>query len=169
MHNIPVLRIICQIRIAEIKDNIQQIADKYYTVTYHIMEKANRNGTPVYEPYIGNQLSLELVSPPSADSQQTLQKGISSVGTFANSVYVTYKFNWNEIDKGTKDAGHGVITRDLLLTVKDGAKMDLSNYKVLASVMVSDTPPGDIEQDVNEALSDFFVFTIAKLKTDLDY
>lgn len=147
----------------------QQIADKYYTVTYHIMEKANRNGTPVYEPYIGNQLSLELVSPPSADSQQTLQKGISSVGTFANSVYVTYKFNWNEIDKGTKDAGHGVITRDLLLTVKDGAKMDLSNYKVLASVMVSDTPPGDIEQDVNEALSDFFVFTIAKLKTDLDY
>lgn len=147
----------------------QQIADKYYTVTYHILEKTNRNGTPVYEPYTGSQLTLELESPPSSDSQKTLQKGPSSVGEFGNSVYVTYQFNWKEIDRGTGSEGHGVVTRDLVLTVKDGAKMDLSNYKILASVMVSDTPPGDIEKEVNDSLSDFFVFTIAKLKTDLDY
>jgi len=147
----------------------QQIADKYYTVTYHIMEKTNRNGTPVYEPYTGSQLSLALASPPSSDIQQKLEKGASSIGAFANSVYITYKFHWKEIEKGTGSEGHGIITRDLVLTVKDAAKMDLSNYKVVASVLVSDTPPGDIEQEINEALSDFFVFTIAKLKTDLDY
>lgn len=147
----------------------QQIADKYYTVTYHIMEKTNKNGTPEYRPYTGSQLSLAPADPPSSDMQKGLRKGSSSTGEFANSVYITYKYNLREIEKGTGDAGRGVITRDLVLTVKDAAKMDLSNYKIMASVLVSDNPPGDIEMDVNPTLSDFFVFTIAKLKTDLDY
>ncbi len=147
----------------------QQIADKYYTVTYHILEKTNRDGTPDYKPYVGSQLSLALADPPASDEQKALEKGSSSTGQFRNSQYVTYHFGWNEIKKGTGDAGSGVITRDLVLTVKDAAKMNLSNYKIQASVMISDTPLGDIEQDVNKALSDFFVFTVAKLKTDLDY
>ena len=40
----------------------QQIAEKYYTVTYHILEKTNQNGTPEYKPYTGNQLSLLPIS-----------------------------------------------------------------------------------------------------------
>ncbi len=147
----------------------QQIAEKYYTVTYHILEKTNQNGTPEYKPYTGNQLSLELVSPPASDMQKGLQKGNSSVGDFKNSVYITYKYSLKEIEKGTGGIGRGVIIRDLVLTVKDGSKMNLSNYKIMASVMVSDDPPGDIEVEMNPTLSDFFVFTIAKLKTDLDY
>ncbi len=147
----------------------QQIADKYYTVTYHILEKTNRNGTPVYKPYTGSQLSLALAGPPASDVQKNLEKGPSSTGEFGNSRYVTYHFSWNEIKKGTGNAGSGVITRDLVLTVQDAEKMDLSNYKIQASVMISDQPPGDIERELNEALSDFFVFTVAKLKTDLDY
>lgn len=147
----------------------EQTAAKYYTVTYHILEKTNRNGTPVYEPYTGDQLSLELADPPSSDIQKTLQKGASSVGEFENSVYITYRFKLNEMKKGTDNVEKGVVTRDLALIVKDAEKMDLSNYKVVASVMVSDDRGDDIEGEVNGALSDFFVFTVAKLKTDLDY
>ena len=146
----------------------QQIADKYYTVTYRILEKTNRNGTPQYEPYTGDQLSLSLVNPPAAE-QQELIKGASSTGTESNSVYVTYQFDWSEIKNGTDKKAEGVITRDLKLTVNDAEQMDLSNYKIQASVMVSDNAPGDIDQVVNNSLSDFFVFTVAKLKTDLDY
>ena len=65
-----------------------------------------------------------------------------------------------------------VILRDLQLVVKDTADLgltDLTNYKIQASVMISDTPINDIDDRVNPALSDFFVFTVANLKTDLDY
>ena len=145
----------------------QQIAEKYYTVTYRILEKTNRNGTPQYEPYTGDQLSLKLVNP-KEEEQQELLVGTSCVGAECNSVYITYQFDWNEIENGT-DGLEGIITRDLQLIVNDAEKMDLSNYKIQASVMVSDAAPGDIDQVVNNLLSDFFVFTVAKLKTDLDY
>lgn len=149
--------------------NEQLIVNKYYTVTYHILEKKIKNGVQVYEPYTGDQLSLQLNSPPASDMQKALSKGQSSAGKFSNSRFITYKFSWNEISKGTGGAEKGIVTRDLVLTVKDASKMDLSNYKVVASVTVSDQKPGDIETEVNPALSDFFVFTVAKLKTDLDY
>ena len=49
--------------------------------------------------------------------------------------------------------------------------MDLSNYKVQAIVYVTDEKPlpGDLNLDSITTLTDFFVFTVAKLKTDLDY
>ena len=145
----------------------QQIADKYYTVTYRILEKINRNGTPQYEPYTGDQLSLELINP-KQEEQQELLTGPSCMEEECNSVYITYQFDWNEIENGTNGLD-GVITRDLQLMVNDAERLDLSNYKIQASVMVSDVAPGDIDQVVNSSLSDFFVFTVAKLKTDLDY
>ena len=146
----------------------QQIADKYYTVTYRILEKTNRNGTPQYEPYTGDQLTL-MVDDPSSGIQEELIKGTSSVREECNSVYITYHFDWSEIKNGTDSEMEGVITRDMKLIVNDAEKMDLSNYRIQASVMVSDEAPGDIDEVVNNSLSDFFVFTVAKLKTDLDY
>lgn len=146
--------------------NQQEIANKYFTVTYHILEKKKTGNTMTYEPYTGDQLELSLVDSPDSN---TLQRGKSSEGDLCNSVYVTYQFKLNEVKKGTENAGAGVIVRKLALMVKDAGKMDLSNYKIQASVLVSDNPPGDIEKQVNQSLSDFFVFTIAKLKTDLDY
>ena len=91
---------------------------------------------------------------------------------------MTYHFDYDEIKDGTesKDADGRknqipcMITRDLQLKVKHAADMDLTNYKIQASVGVADSDkvPEDIEEAVS-ALSDFFVFTIGRLKTDLDY
>ncbi len=146
----------------------KNIAAKYYTVTYRLLEKTNRNGAPEYIAYTGDQLYFELVNPPASDFQRTLLAGTSSVGNERNSLYVTYKYDLSEIKNGT-DGVEGVITRNLSLTVRDAEQMDLSNYKIQASVLVSDAPPNDIDAEVNNTLSDFFVFTVAKLKTDLDY
>lgn len=145
-----------------------EIAGKYYTVTYRMLEKTNKNGTPGYIPYTGDQLALTLSEPPEGDSQKEVLKGASSTGAEKNSGYITYRFDLSELLNGT-DGEKGVVTRDLRLEVKDAGRMDLSNYKIQASVMVSDAPAGDIDDKVNDSLSDFFVFTIAKLKTDLDY
>ena len=143
----------------------KEIASKYYTVTYRLLEKTNRNGTPEYIPYTGDQLYFEVNSP----LGEVLQKGASSTDNEINSRFITYKFDLSEIEDGTNNELKGVIIRKLGLTVLDANKMDLSNYKIQASVMVSDTEPNDIDQEVNTSLSDFLVFTVAKLKTDLDY
>ena len=153
----------------------QKIAARYYTVTYRILEKTNRNGKPEYKPYTGRNLEITLVDSPGGEQ---LQKGPSSSGTEINSSYVTYHFDYDEIKDGTesKDADGRknqipcMITRDLQLKVKHAADMDLTNYKIQASVGVADSDkvPEDIEEAVS-ALSDFFVFTIGRLKTDLDY
>ena len=72
----------------------------------------------------------------------------------------------------------GVIVRSLKLIVNDAAQLDLSNYKVQAVVFVMDkledgtaaTPSyPNLNLNSQTPLSDFFVFTVAKLKTDLDY
>lgn len=147
--------------------NQQEIENKYFTVTYHILEKKKTGGTMIYDNYTKDQLELSLVEPP--DGSTLKKDGPSATGKLCNSVYVTYKFDLSEVKSGTGDAGKGVIVRKMALTVKDAEKMDLSNYKIQASVLVSDSPPENIEEQVNQSLSDFFVFTIAKLKTDLDY
>lgn len=80
------------------------------------------------------------------------------------------------------EPGKNVIIRDLQLKVDDGAyEMDLSNYKVQVIVFPNDFGYGtensdgkklEIKKsdlDYESSLSDFFVFTVAKLKTDLDY
>lgn len=156
-------------------------ADKWYTVTYRILEKTNRDGEPEYKPYTGSHLEIVLVNHPNnagessagGGSQPELKVGTSSQGNEINSRYVTYKFDYDEIKDGSKDALGGqverIIIRDLQLIVKDAADMDLTNYKIQASVNISDDPGNDIDTRTNPALNDFFVFTVAKLKTDLDY
>ena len=217
---------------AKNEDTNKKTADKNYTVTYRILEKTNTSGKPVYKPYTGSSLELELESPPGGE---VLKKSSSCVGDEVNSRYVWLKLSYDEIKDGTPSADadvpqkERVITRNLKLTVKNAVEMDLTNYKIQASVMVSDPPgvadgttggtgdttggtggtgdttgsadgtgdttgsadgtgdttggtggtgdagtttpvnPDDIDQEVNPVLNDFFVFTIGKLKTDLDY
>ena len=78
----------------------------------------------------------------------------------------------SDLQAGKKEEQkEGVIIRKLKLTLKDAGKMDLSNYKVQAIVYVTDEKPlpGDLNLDSITTLTDFFVFTVAKLKTYLDY
>ncbi|EOS73202.1 hypothetical protein C819_03927 [Lachnospiraceae bacterium 10-1] len=161
--------------------------DKQYIVAYRLLEKTNAGGTLQYDPYMGNQLDLELAGDPdglSLSKTTSIHPSSSGIPFW----YVNYSFDFNEIKNGTKyqiiEGGvvkevqsKGVIVRSLKLTVNDGAQMDLSNYKVQAVVFVMDkdntgtTTPSYPNLNLNSQtpLSDFFVFTVAKLKTDLDY
>lgn len=139
------------------------MADKHYTVAYRIWEKAYENGTMKYIPYTGDQLELELVNALQAESLNlTTSENASTRGL--QYWYTDYQFTWDEISNGT-------VVRSLKLTVKDAASMDLSNYKVQAIVYVSDDEmiTNQLDLDSITPLTDFFVFTVAKLKTDLDY
>lgn len=99
--------------------------------------------------------------------------------------YVNYSFDFEEIKNGTKYQvvenevqtevqNAGVIVRNLKLTVENAAQMDLSNYKIQAIVFPVDKPEDgttaaapsykDLNLNSQTSLSDFFVFTVAKLK-----
>ncbi|GFI68393.1 hypothetical protein IMSAG249_00209 [Lachnospiraceae bacterium] len=163
--------------LTNIEETDQKTAEKYYTVAYRIWEKTNERGTPLYEVYEGSQIELALENDP--DGRKLAEAESSGGEKFQ---YVTYQFTLDEIKKGTRypagdQAGkkeeqkEGVIIRKLKLTLKDAGKMDLSNYKVQAIVYVTDEKPlpADLNLDSITTLTDFFVFTVAKLKTDLDY
>ena len=162
--------------------------DKQYIVAYRLLEKTSVNGAPKYSTYMGNQLELELAGDPDG---QSLSK-TTSIHPSSSGIpfwYVNYSFDFNEIRDGTKYQvmegegakevqSAGVIVRSLKLIVNDAAQLDLSNYKVQAVVFVMDkledgtaaTPSyPNLNLNSQTPLSDFFVFTVAKLKTDLDY
>ena len=157
-----------------IKDMDQKTAEKYYTVVYRILEKKNvGSGTPYYEVYQGDQVALALVNDPNG---RVLRPAVAADGEKFS--YTSYRFTLDEIEKGTKyqtedgmQQNPGVILRNLKLTVKDADRMNLSNYKIQAIVYVSDNEliTSQIDLDSITSLSDFFVFSVAKLKTDLDY
>ncbi len=149
------------------------LTDKYYTVVYRIWEKTDTGGTTQYVPYTGDQLEIELVDDPDG---KTLEKTVSTNADTSNIPfwYVDYDFDWNEIKNGTGQQGKGVVVRNLKLTVKNASLMDLSNYKVQAIVYVNTKTGWNLNHQLLELntvtpLSDFFIFTVAKLKTDLDY
>lgn len=163
--------------LTNIEETDQKTAEKYYTVVYRIWEKTNETGAPQYELYEGSQMELELINDPDG---RKLAEAVSADGEKFS--YVTYQFTLDEMIKGTKqqtgsqsekkeERKEGVITRSLKLTLKDAGEMDLSNYKVQAIVYVTDEKPlpKDLKLDSITTLTDFFVFTVAKLKTDLDY
>ena len=169
--------------------NDREATDKQYVVAYRIWEKTNADGTPKYAPYTGNQLKLELVNDPSGlslSNTTSAHPSSSGIGFW----YVNYSFDFEEIKNGTKYQvvenevqtevqNAGVIVRNLKLTVENAAQMDLSNYKIQAIVFPVDKPEDgtaaaapsykDLNLNSQTSLSDFFVFTVAKLKTDLDY
>ncbi|MDD6492568.1 MAG: hypothetical protein PUG54_10210 [Firmicutes bacterium] len=165
----------------DVDETDKKMAEKHYTVAYRILEKKLKaDGTTEYVPYQGDELSLELLNDPAGKSLRT------AVSNNLKFWYVDLSYAkdafWSEIKSGTKykiiedgqekeKRNKGLLIRNLKLTVKDAAAMDLSNYKVEAIVYVSDAEliPTDIDLDSITTLKDFFVFTVAKLKTDLDY
>jgi hypothetical protein len=90
-------------------------------------------------------------------------------------VYVdTYNFTAEEIKNGTDNGVttpvSGLVMRDMKLVVNtEGiSDEDLSNYKLEMRLVPYDK--GINEDDVTDetlAISDYFIFTIAKLKTDM--
>lgn len=165
------------------KDN----TGKQYTVVYCIWEKIEDGGTTKYvrcsDKNMG-QLELELVNPKTGETLNNTQStNVSTDGV--KFWYVDYTFDWDEIKNGTEyevtengtttsKQDEGVIIRSLKLKVSDASQMDLSNYKVQAIAYIKDSDNWNpihegLNLDTITTLTDFFVFTVAKLKTDLDY
>ena len=86
-------------------------------------------------------------------------------------VYVdTYNFTADEIKNGTNNDVSGLIMRDMKLVV-DTEHMgdeDLSNYMLEMRLVPYDkgVSEDNVIDDIT-AISDYFIFTIAKLKTDM--
>ena len=161
----------------------EDVAKNHYTVAYRIWEKQFKADGKSYEyvPYNGDKLELALAGDPGDQKDAQDQKKLTRVEPKGKNGllywYTDYLFEPEEIEKGT-DGSPGVILRKLSLTVDDAEhELDLSNYKVQAILYVSDDDgkgnpvltAQELDLDSNTTLSDFFVFTIAKLKTDLDY
>ncbi len=169
-----------------IEETDKELANKHYTAVYRMKEKKRKDdGTTEYVPYEGEQLELELTDDVSGKTLQTaVSNDANSSGEKFWYVDLTYEKDafWQEIKNGTKyqvieegqekeEQSGGLLLRTMKLKVKDASRMELSNYMVEAVVYVSDEAltPEQINLNSSSALSDFFVFTVAKLKTDLDY
>ena len=90
------------------------------------------------------------------------------------------KFTQDEVRTGTGEAGgEGLITNNLMLKVNttDIPDTELSNYKLEMSVIAYDSqdtvqPDGTVISAAptgkEAVLKDYFIFTIAELKTDME-
>ncbi|MDD3368590.1 MAG: hypothetical protein PHP50_06820 [Lachnospiraceae bacterium] len=116
-----------------------------YKVSYSFTKKQKSGNAVDYTGYTGNDLSLYFNETDNTQAVTGTSEGYS----------VAYTITKDEIRNGTAD-------RKMLLRVNP-ENMDLSNYKLTATLTVSepDSVAGTSTTD------DFFVFTVTKLKTDL--
>ena len=84
-----------------------------------------------------------------------------------NAFVTTKAFTKDEINTNTTDSPQYVVTWKMKLTIDSNniTNEDLANYKVEATYLPYD---GDDQptSDSESTLKDYFIFTIAKLKTD---
>lgn len=144
----------------------EDIKGKYYTFIYKIEEKSERqNGiiAPQYELYKGDKIRLYFGANTSEMSNNTnLTTVAGAEGTYYY-CYLSYEQNQLTVTENIAEAS-------FILEAGDG--LDYSNYRVTGYVIISDSPIGanEIEESITntDLNSDFFVYTIAKVKTDLN-
>lgn len=157
------------------------LKDKYFTVEYSIEKKVkDENGKLSYKPYEGNLVKVYF-----GDSQKANIED-------CDGSKVVYKFSEDYIKSGEGEDKYVVSfpytvkadVDELLKTYED-----ITNYRVVAKLYLSDSKPtGASETKATEStegceiyvspdatiestadgMEDFFIFTVAKIKTDLD-
>ena len=146
-----------------------------YEVTYELWKKTENGENVVYERYTGNDIVIKVTD---AEGEQVSTDG---------AVTATYQFAKEEISSGTSvdgaDQQAGLIIRDGQMTIAtadlvSATQENLTNYKIVATMKIVDNSQADNGEGANAELetadagselttSDFFVFTVTKLKTDL--
>lgn len=127
-----------------------------YEVTYQLYKKT-ANG---YVAYTGENLPIQI----SAKDQTGIEKA-SKTG----SLTVTYNFTSGQIGSGNgEDAVEGVLSFPCLIT-QDTAELvgetdSLTNYRLEATLSIKEK---GVTGEVAEKTTDFFVYTVTKLKFDL--
>lgn len=147
-----------------------------YQVTYRLYKKVETADGKTYVPVSDERISLWKADDLAESGYSPFETTTDENGQI---IYQEYKtFDQDDVRTGT-DGAKGLMTDKLLLKVdtEDIPDSDLSNYKLEMSVIAFDrgtTTDGDGNQvplrpTGNEAvLQDFFIFTISKLKTDME-
>ena len=157
------------------------LEQKYFTVEFTLEKKVKgNNGILRYEPYDGDLVKLYF-----GDSQKANLENY-------NGSKVVYKFAENYIRSSQREEKYVVSFPYTVKVDVDGlveAYDDITNYRVVANLYLSDGMPSGTAANLAEeategceiyvspnatipggaeSMEDFFVFTIAKIKTDLD-
>lgn len=164
---------------------LEQLSDRYFIVKYEVQKKVrDAGGRLVYEPYTGDAVKLYW-----GKSSVSANSAGQADGTIH-----AFRFSENTIEKGNRGQNDSVVTFPYSLKVDVDQLLEnndsITNYKVVGHLYVtSDKPDGagtlpdaSLDQDGDcvltampalssgelESLKDYMVFTIAKIKTDLD-
>lgn len=149
---------------------LEKWAGMKYTVVYQMYQKiVTENGT-TYVPYEGDDIIVSATDHNGLEKGQVPNRQTGNVDPLA----ITYTLGKDLIRTGNSEDGvtavEGVVsfpckisiaTRDLLAA--DGVK-NLTNYKLVATLTVKDA---GVTEEALVGTTDFFVFTVTKLKFDL--
>ena len=158
------------------ENDVKECAEKKYMVVYRIYKKTpNSEGNGYTYELVDlhtNDLPFSLTDSTNPNTTIQISKiSGSEVDENENAIteyaFVTTKmFTEQEISSNTADSPQYVVTWQMKLTVDSSniTNEDLANYKVEATYLPyeGDQPTSDSES----TLKDYFIFTIAKLKTD---
>jgi hypothetical protein len=147
-----------------------------YKITYRLYKKVETAQGKEYIPINNNRIDLRYAN---ENAEGGYSRFNATTDANGQTIYEkTRTYTKEEVRKGS-DGAKGLMTDKLLLKVNtEGiSKEELSNYKLEMSVIAYDSetttdangniipaaPKGD-----EAVLKDFFIFTIAKLKTDME-
>lgn len=150
------------------ESDIEECAASEYMVTYRIQKK-NSEGKYVTIDWEDSPYTLSQIITDTSGNETFQDMTVTTMN--GQSVYVEYKkFTADEIKTGV-DGVRYVTSWDMQITA-DVNKLketeeNWSNYKLSVTYLPYD-PAGDKpENDNNATLIDYFIFTVAKLKTDM--
>ncbi len=147
-----------------------------FQITYRLYKRVNTEDGKEYVPIDDERISLWAKDDEAEGGYSAL---LATTDTDGQLIYREHRvFTQDEVREGTGESGgEGLITNSLLLKVdtEDITDSELSNYKLEMSVIAYDRAFDSGGNEIllnptgNEAvLQDFFIFTIAKLKTDME-
>ena len=164
-------------------EDIKACANKYYQVTYRLRRKVKTDTGYQYEPVdtaetaekLNKALKLELLD---KQGNASTSESLALMKYNGEWVYqVTKAFSEKQIKDGDgADKAH-IIAWDASLSVntEDISLEEFSNYQLEVTILPYDKkleqenkiPTTDVNTTENPSWSDFFIFTIAKLKKDI--
>lgn len=150
------------------EEDIAGCAASEYMVTYRIQKK-NTDGKYVTIDWSDSPFKLSQLT--ENENGEEVLTNMTIMGMNGQEVYVEYKkFTSEDIKTGVNGVPY-VTSWDMRITadmdqIKDN-ETDWTNYKLVITYLPYDPAADTPANDENAALTDYFIFTIAKLKTDM--
>lgn len=135
---------------------LEKWAGMDYEVTYQLYKKTGIGENTAYTIYDGSDITIKTLA--NAGTEDEVVTGTSTQGKLVK----VYNFTVNEIEEETlmRDGRMYLATKDLTQTQEN-----LTNYKIKATLRVREKSQSALDEE--EETTDFFVFTVTKLKNDL--